>query len=184
MRIIAGELKGRKLAFVSNELIRPTQDRVRESVFNIIAAFVPGKKVLDLYAGTGAYGIEAISRGAVQSVFVDKNEISCKLIGDNLNSLNIKEKGKIIKDDCLRAIKRINDRKQKFDIVFLDPPYQKGLSKKTLIKLIQYDIMSHNNIIIMEYGAEDSLPEHIEGVKLLKKRKFSEKLVSFYTKTI
>ncbi len=180
MRIIGGKYRGRRIAFPRS--IRPTQDRIREALFNVLAPRISGVNALDLFAGSGAFGIEVLSRGAKNVTFVDNNFKCIRIIRENLRSLDIENMANMLKMDTLRAIKKLSKTGNKFDIVFLDPPYYKGLSKKTLISLSQYDILSHNNIIVAEHSKRDTLSEDIDNILLYKQKKSGDTVLSFYSK--
>jgi len=159
MRIIGGEFRGRKIAFPEKKDVRPTKDRIREAIFNVIAEKVPGAKVLDIFAGSGAYGLEALSRGAESAVFVDNDEDCCDIINKNIKSLSLKEDCSIKRYDVFGIIEEISSKKHKFDLIFADPPYNIGLAKKTLIMINQYDILSPSGLLIIEHSRHESLPE-------------------------
>ncbi|MCK4463841.1 MAG: 16S rRNA (guanine(966)-N(2))-methyltransferase RsmD [Candidatus Omnitrophica bacterium] len=182
MRIISGKYKGRKINFPKSPYIRPTQDRVREALFNVLARSISGVNALDLFAGSGAFGIEALSRGAKNVTFVDNNFKCVRIIKENLRNIDIEDRANILRMDALRAIKKLSKTGNKFDIVFLDPPYYKGLSKKTLISLNQYDILSHTNIIVAEHFKKDILPYNIDNMIFFKQKRFGDTVLSFYRK--
>lgn len=184
MRIIGGGFKGRRIIFPKSPHIRPTQDKIREALFNVIAPDINGAAVLDLFAGSGALGLEAISRGATHVTFVDNNSLCIRVIKENLDSLGATDRADVFKTDVIRAIEKIHRSGNKFDIVFLDPPYYKGLAKKILIKLSHYDILAHNNIIVAEHYKKDLIPDNINKIILLfKQKKFGDTVLSFYKKT-
>jgi len=162
MRIIGGGLRGRKLDFLKSRDIRPTMDKVRQALFNVIAASVPGARVLDLFSGSGAFGIEAISRGAEHVTFVENDRKCIDMIRKNLVRLGIEDRADLMNMDVLRAMESLNGIDKPFDIVILDPPYHKDLAKKALIKLGLYDIVSPINIIVVEHFKKDDLPETLD----------------------
>lgn len=182
MRIIGGKYRGRKIGFPKSPHIRPTQDRIREALFNVLAPGISGVNALDLFAGSGAFGLEALSRGAKNVTFVDNNFKCIRIIKENLRNIDIENRAKILKMDAFRAIKKLSETGNKFDIIFLDPPYYKGLSKKTLISLNQYDILSHTNIIVVEHSKRDTLPYNINNIIFFKQKRFGDTVLSFYRK--
>lgn len=184
MRIIGGELKGRKIDYIKTQDVRPTKDKVRQALFNIVAPNIGGAKVLDLYSGSGAYAIEAISRGALSAVCVEDNFKCFSMIKENVSALKLEEKIKVIKKDVLRVFKALEHNNLIFDIIILDPPYYEDLPKKTLLKLIQYDILSRNNIIICEHHRQDILPDSFNGIKLLTRKAYGNTVLSFYCKSV
>ena len=156
MRVITGSARGRRLKEPKNMDIRPTTDKVKESIFNIVQFDLEGRRVLDLFAGTGQLGIEALSRGAKSAVFVDESNEAVKIIRENLEHCGLK--GEVARDDAIGFLSRGG----KFDIIFLDPPYASGLLDAALKKIIQFDILAEGGIIICETADEktlEALPE-------------------------
>ena len=181
MRIIGGEYRGRILKMPKAVNIRPTQDRVREAVFNIIRASVPGSDVLDLYAASGAFGIEALSRGAHSSIFVDNNSTCVKTIKVNLSTLGDKcPFSQVLKLDAIMAISRFRKENRKFDIIFLDPPYYKGLAKNSLIKIDACDILALHGFVVAEHFIRDSMPEEAGNLVLFKQKKYGDTVITLY----
>ena len=153
MRVITGTARGRKLKTPENYDIRPTTDNVKESVFNIIQFDIEGRRVLDLFAGTGQMGIECLSRGAAEAVFVDKSRDAVKIIRDNLKTCRLKATG--VQDDALSFLRSCG----KFDIIFVDPPYDMPIYEPVLELINLVDILSEGGIIICEARREKQLPE-------------------------
>lgn len=149
MRIIGGKYSRRKLKVLSS-VVSPTKDSLRESLFNLLMAKIEGALVLDLYSGSGAFGIEAISRGAKKAYMVDI-DISSLLENVRIFDKNDASKAQILKRDALEFIKKAKKKELKFDLIFLDPPYRKGLIKKSLHLLLDYDILLPDGLIIAEY---------------------------------
>ena len=149
MRVDSGIYKGRKLLENKYDHIRPTTDKVKQALFVKLQFFVPNKKVLDLFCGTGAMGIEALSRGAESVLFVDKDYRSCNMTKENLKNLNID--AKVVKCD---AVKFVEVCKERYDLIILDPPYKSGLYEKVLPKL--YDILNDDGIIVCEHASNDN----------------------------
>lgn len=150
IRIITGSAKGTRLISPKGTDTRPTSDRVKESLFNILSDNIIGKKVLDLFAGTGNLGIEAISRGADEAFFIDI--ATDKIIRNNLNRAHFEDKAKIFKGDVFKFLKFFEKKQLIFDLIFIDPPYYKGLSQKTMEILDSSTIFSDNGIIVLESG--------------------------------
>lgn len=164
MRIIAGKYRGLKLETFEADNIRPTLDRAREGIFNKIQFSVLNADCLDLFGGTGAISIEFVSRGANRVVTVDNNEKSCSLI--NRNFAKIKTKPNLIKSDYLFACDSL--RGQKFDIIFLDPPFASDIGEKAIKKIIECELLSSDGIIIFEHSAQVKIdsPEFCENLNL------------------
>ena len=152
MRVITGTARGRKLATPSNNDIRPTTDNVKESIFNIIQFDIEGRRVLDLFAGTGQLGIECLSRGAESAVFVDQSREAVKLVRDNLKTCNLN--GTVLQMDSLSFLKSCGS----FDLIFVDPPYDSPVYDEVLKTINLVDILSDGGIIICETARDRQLP--------------------------
>jgi 16S rRNA (guanine(966)-N(2))-methyltransferase RsmD len=153
LRVISGSARGRKLKEPSGNSIRPTSDMVKESVFNIIQFDIEGRRVLDLYSGTGQFGIEALSRGASSVVFVDSGKEAVKLIRENLALCGFTDAATVYAKDVLRFL----ENNESFDLIFIDPPYDTPLADKTLEKILEFDKLNTNGIIICETKANSTL---------------------------
>ena len=156
MRVITGIARGRKLKELPGLDTRPTTDKVKESVFNIVQFDVEGRRVLDLFAGTGQLGIEALSRGAASCTFVDLRREAAAVVRENLAHTKLAEQARVIQGDYLAFL---TGCREKFDLVFLDPPYHGDLLEKALETIAKIDIMTENGIIVCESAAESALPE-------------------------
>lgn len=152
MRIIGGKYRGKKLKEFEINTTRPTTDRVKESIFNLIQFDIPNATVLDLFSGTGALGIEALSRGASEVVFVDANKQAVSVIKENL--LNIEGNFKLYNCDAVSALENFKKEQKKFDLVFLDPPYATDLGVKAVEFLTQNHLMNEHGIIIFETAVD------------------------------
>ena len=181
MRIIAGASKGRKLATPKSQSIRPTSDRVKESLFNILGSEVEGKVVLDLFAGTGNLGIEALSRGAERVIFVEKGRKALQLIQRNITQIGLEGRVEIIPRDANRAIGILKGKGEIFDLILMDPPYEKGLIKRTLIKLISHPIYHTGSILVIEHDRREPMPDTLEGWNLVRERRLGDTVISFLT---
>ena len=178
MRIISGTARGRKLKAPAGFKIRPTSDMVKETVFNIIQFDIEGRRVLDLFAGTGQLGIEALSRGADSVVFVDESLAAVSLIRENLKLAGFEESAKVTRDDGLSFL----NRGGKFDLIFLDPPYETGTLDKAIKKIIEFDILKENGIIICESNFEKPMPEVSEPYRKRKEYKCGRTKITLYDK--
>lgn len=179
MRIIRGTLKGRRLATPKGSQTRPTSDRIKESIFDILGSEIEGKSVLDLYAGTGNLGIEALSRGAKKIVFVEKGRQALQLITKNLARCGMTVWAEILPKDALRAIGILNQRGERFDLIFIDPPYERGLIQKTLMKLKSQMVYHEDSILILQHNRREPLPEGLNEFHLIHQRKIGDTLISF-----
>ena len=156
MRVISGTARGRRLGELKGMDTRPTTDKVKESLFNIIQFDIEGRRVLDLFGGTGQLGIEALSRGAEHCTFVDQRRDAAQLIRDNLRAAGLSERGKVIQGDSLAFLQSC---REKFDLIFLDPPYAADLLDRALETISSIDILSEYGIIICESALERQLPD-------------------------
>ena len=179
MRIIGGKLKGRKLRSVKGTKIRPTADRTREAIFNIIAFQVPGATVLDLFAGTGALGIEALSRGARSAVFIDISNQSISVLRENLASLPLESPTKVIRWDISRNLNCLHSSALVIDLVFMDPPYNENLITPTLGHLHTSQCLANNARIIVEHSHLDPVIPDQLPFKIAYQRKYGKTLVDF-----
>lgn len=173
MRVIAGKLKGRTLFSPKGDSIRPTTDRIKENVFNIIQWDVPGSRFLDLFCGAGGIGIEAISRGAKTVVFVDKDKDSIAITKANLEKVKA-EGGELLFADYSVALARLKGRQ--FDIIFLDPPYSADFAEDILTAIEEYSLLSQDGTVIFEHNEE--LPA-CGNWQIVDKRKYGKINVSF-----
>ena len=179
MRIIGGTLKSRKLHFPKTKLTRPMTDRSKETLFNIISGLVTSKHLLDLYAGSGSLGLEALSRGAQSVTFVDRADWATKVIRKNVDELALGPKAEILEMDVLRAIEKLKKAERLFSLVFVDPPFQQGLVKKTLIKLDQSGIVVPFGQVIVGHNRQEELPEDLRTLKLARTKKLGQACLSF-----
>lgn len=179
MRIISGEKKGLKLKIPKSNNIRPTADRIKEAVFNIIGDIKDGK-VLDLFSGSGSIGIEFLSRGAEFVYFIDDSTISIKCISENLDKINFENKYKVVKQDAIRALKYFEKKDIKFDYIYLDPPYKdKFLFDESIEKIAQYGLLNNNGILIVEHDKYYKIKEY-SNLKVVDTRKYGSKNVTFF----
>ncbi|MGD9506148.1 MAG: 16S rRNA (guanine(966)-N(2))-methyltransferase RsmD [Syntrophobacteraceae bacterium] len=178
MRIVAGAFRGRRLNPPKGRAVRPTTDRVREAVFSIIATRVPGARVLDLFAGTGAMGLEALSRGAAHAVFVDRSPESIRLIQSNIALCNASERVAVIHDAAQRAIRRLEEQGEKFDIVFLDPPYGERGVDNALLALAP--VAGRECLAVAERHIKDELPNRVGKWIMQDERRYGDSLISFF----
>ena len=179
MRIIGGELKSRKINYPKSRLTRPMTDRTKETLFNILGGLVEGKHVLDLYAGSGSLGLESLSRGALDATFVDRADWSSRVIKKNAEALELSDKAEIIEGDVLRTIDKLGKKERLFSLIFVDPPFQQGLVKKTLLKLDQSGIVLPFGQVIVGHTRQEELPESLATLKLARTKKIGQACLSF-----
>ncbi|NLZ53543.1 MAG: 16S rRNA (guanine(966)-N(2))-methyltransferase RsmD [Thermoanaerobacteraceae bacterium] len=178
MRIIGGIHKGRKIKSVKGMLTRPTTDFVREALFNIISDKVFGSNFLDLFAGTGAVGLEALSRGAEKVVFVEKNMTACSVINQNLRDLKFIDKALVVQSDIVSAIQKLALGGYVFDIIFLDPPYYKNYIEKTLGTLKDFNIAG--SIVVVQHPKNESFT--FNGFSCFKNKNYGRTALTFLVK--
>jgi 16S rRNA (guanine966-N2)-methyltransferase len=180
LRIISGKLKGRRLASFGGRRIRPTSDMVREAIFDILTVGWEGKEVLDLFSGTGALGIEALSRGASQGVFVENHSHSLLLLDKNINTLSLSDLCEVVRFGVEKGIRFLKKREWKFDVVFLDPPYGKGLTDDTLRLIAGSDILKEDAVVVAEHHYKEILSDRYRKLQLSDQRKYGSTGVSFF----
>lgn len=179
MRVIAGKARGINLKPPDGQATRPTTDRVKEAMFSIIHFDLPGAKILDLFGGTGQLGIEAISRGAQEAVFVDSTDKACALIRENLKRCKMENEGKVIRADYLAYLDRC---KESFDIILLDPPYAEVFLENAIKKISEIDILKSGGIIVAERPVGKDLPVDFPGFTRSKDYKYGTVLLTLYRK--
>lgn len=182
MRIISGCCRGRRLAQIEGRDIRPTSDRVREALFNILSPGIRNARVLDLFAGTGALGLEALSRGAAHAVFVDASQAACRTIQENLDRCRLSEKASLIRHDILARPLPPAVTSATYDLIFMDPPYKYGHIEKVLEKEPVRDLLNPNGILVAEQDAKETLKTPINGLDIFRQKKYSRTLISFLEK--
>jgi 16S rRNA (guanine966-N2)-methyltransferase len=168
MRVIAGEFKGRQLKSVPSHQTRPTTDKVKEAVFHMIGPYFEGGHALDLFAGSGGLGIEAMSRGVESCVFVDQQHKAIKTIYENIELLNIQERTEVFRTDAMRAIKAAGKRGLSFQYIFLDPPYKKFSYEDLMEALLENELIAEEGFIICEHDASEKIPQSVGKLKLIK----------------
>ena len=179
MKVISGILKGRTILGYNIDGTRPTMDRIKESIFAMIQDNIKNSIVLDLFSGSGNYGIESISLGSKLVYFNDKNKECINIINKNINNFNIKDKSIILNMDYLKCLKYLSINKNKFDLVFLDPPYKEHIIENILKSLVTNNLLNNNALIICEFMG-DKLKDKYNKLDLIKERKYGEKEVFIY----
>ena len=181
MRVIAGTYRSRTLRSLKGLALRPTSDRLRETLFNILGPSVEGTTFVDLYAGTGAVGIEALSRGARAAIFVEKHKPAASLIRRNLDSLEIKAGVEILGMDVLCGLERLEERKVHSQFVFLDPPYAETLEYEKVLEFLGDSLLlAPGGRVIAEHSNKRILPEQAGGLELVRQVEQGDATLSFY----
>ena len=176
MRVISGKFRGRKLNTLAGNSVRPTSDKIKEAVFSIIQFEIEGVRFLDLFAGSGQMGIEAISRGAREVVFVDSRRDSISVVNQNLNLLKLKDNVSVVNCDSLLFLKKTDEH---FDVVYIDPPYATDLLESSL-EIMDSVMNKENGIVICESPADKELPSAIKGFPNVKKYRYGKICVAVY----
>lgn len=179
MRVIAGKFKGKRLKSVSNKHTRPTTDRVKEAVFHMLGPFFDGGVCLDLYAGSGSLGIEAISRGMDRVVFIENNQQAIRSIYENINELHIEQQSEIVKMDVQKALKYLQDESYKFNLIVIDPPYDLKNHDEILAKIIQSNLLSFRGKILFEHASNLQLSEQ-EGLMKVKMNTYGSTAITIF----
>jgi 16S rRNA (guanine966-N2)-methyltransferase len=179
MRVIAGAFKGRVLAPVKGRL-RPTAAKVREAIFDILGEAVADARVLDLFAGTGALGIEALSRGAAAAVFVEDHPEALKVLSRNLNGLGLAAQAQVLPLPVIAALKKLGARGARFSLAFLDPPYGGGRAAGALAALAAAAVLAPPAWAVVEYSRRETLPESVGSLSRRELRRYGDTQVAFY----
>lgn len=178
MRIISGLKRGRKLISFNGDAIRPTTDRVKESIFNLIQGYVPGSVVLDLFGGSGALSLEAISRGANHATILDKDKRSIEIIKKNIEITDFSDKTDVKHQSAEAFVESVG---KKFDIIFLDPPYNKGFVIPILESVSENELLNDDGIVVLESDFCDDHGE-VPGLEIIKQKKYGRTYITIYKK--
>ena len=179
LRIISGDLKGRKLRSVPGTKTRPTANRTREAIFNILSSEISGSRVLDLFAGTGAFGIEALSRKAESVVFIDHDNDSISVLQSNIKSLSLEKRTKIIKWDLIKNLNCLHSFRIVFDLVFMDPPYKRHMIEPALQNLHCSQSLAGGARIVVEHFHREAVITDQLPFEIVSQRKYGKTLVTF-----
>jgi 16S rRNA (guanine966-N2)-methyltransferase len=183
MRITGGTVRGQRLAKVRWPDIRPTADRVRVSIFNILGQNLSGLLVLDLFAGSGSLGIESLSRGAERGVFIDNSRRALAILNKNIGMCGFKDNSTVIKADLPKGLHQVkNYGYEQFDLVFMDPPYESGYVEPTVVKLTEENLLNQDGVIVVERSTRstDSFPSRIRDLLLRQTKTYGSTSIGFY----
>jgi 16S rRNA (guanine(966)-N(2))-methyltransferase RsmD len=180
LRIISGKLKGRRLNTPRDNKIRPTTDKVKESIFSMVMPYIQDAVVIDLFAGTGNLGLEAISRGAKHCYFGDKARESLQLTKENIRYCGVEDQATLISGEFDRVLERIHE---KADLILLDPPYKAGLIENCLSKIEELGLLSEEGIVVIERGKREILEDEIGTFTKIKDKRYGTILVSLFVIT-
>ena len=184
MRVISGTARGKKLHSLEGLETRPTLDRVKEAVFNIIQFNLKNAIILDLFSGSGALAIEALSRGAEEAILCDKSKNAIQIINTNLQETKLKDKAIVINSDYLEALNKLNNENRKFDIIFIDPPYKSSFALNSIDKIFEYNLLKDDGFIIVETDDKNKIEEmkKLEYIEVYDERKYGIVLIIFIRK--
>jgi 16S rRNA (guanine966-N2)-methyltransferase len=180
VRVIAGTAKGRILKAVPGMGTRPTTDKVKEAIFSIIGPFFDGGIGLDLFAGTGGLGIEAISRGMDRVIFIDMERTSIQVIEDNIATIGFNEQSEVYRNEAQRALKVLAKRGLKFDLVFIDPPYLMKQADKILLQMQQMELIQDQAVVLVEHEAGHAYADEIGQFHVRKRANYGETAITIY----
>ncbi len=180
MRIISGIAKGRKILSPEGMGTRPTLDRIKESIFNIIQHRVVGAKALDVFAGTGSLGLEAVSRGAVECYLIDKGEVTFKYLKQNVDNLNFNDKCKCFNIDSYTGLKEFGKKGLEFNLIFIDPPYLKEMIPLAVDIITEYNLLTKDGLIVAKIDSSEQLYSGNDSIELFDNRKYGNTTVCFY----
>lgn len=177
MRVITGTARGRRLKELKGMDTRPTTDKVKEGLFSIIQFDIEGRRALDLFAGTGQLGIEALSRGAASAVFVDQRSDAVQLVRENLKLCDLTDRAQVV---CGEAMAYLSSVRERFDLIFLDPPYADGLLEKTIAHIARFDILKPHGIMVAESPVEKTLPALAEPYTIHREYRYGKIKLTVY----
>lgn len=181
MRIISGRARGQRLKVPKGPALRPTAARVKEALFDILPHDLSGRTILDLFAGTGNLSLEALSRGAAEVVLVDTSRHAVQAIRDNLRRLGFSEKASVWAAPVLKALRALARKRKKFHLVFLDPPYEKGIVKSAMRALGEIDLLEKNGLVILEHSVREEIDHSYGNLALEDQRRYGTTMLSFFS---
>jgi 16S rRNA (guanine(966)-N(2))-methyltransferase RsmD len=183
MRVIGGMAKGRRLRAPKGRAVRPTADRVKESLFSILPRDLSGARVLDLFAGSGSLSAEALSRGAAEAVLIDSARGAAQAIKTNLAALEFGERARVWIAPVAQALRRLSRTGERFDLIFVDPPYEKNWVDKTLRAIAAGDLLWSEGIVVVEHSARERVATQYGPLVLRDQRRYGSTVLSFFSAT-
>ena len=182
MRIIAGTAKGKTIKCRKGTETRPTMDRVKESLFSILQPYILDSRILDLFSGTGNIALEAISRGAKKAVMIEKDREALRVIIENVNNLGFENQCRAYKNETLRALEILGKKREKFDIIFMDPPYIEEVCTQVIKGVEKANLLEDGGIIICEHHKYEDMQDVIGEFKKIDERSYGKKTLTFYSR--
>jgi 16S rRNA (guanine966-N2)-methyltransferase len=183
MRIIAGRFKGHRLASLEGGQTRPTRDRVREAIFNILESQGPFLRVADLFAGSGAMGLEALSRWGGTALFVDTSPMALNCLRENSRRLQVERQVQVLRRDLGRSLDFLKTKAEPFDLIFMDPPYGKGWGGLLLPSLLSLPLLKTGGVLVLEHDAVETVPQQVGPWEAGEARRYGRTRVTFYQNT-
>ena len=180
MRVIAGIYKGRRLKTLEGLSVRPTSDRMRETIFNILTPRIEGARFADVCAGSGAIGIEALSRGAGHVTFIESSLKAARVISDNLRACGIRRDYRMINRDAIRALKNLASEKAQFDVIYFDPPYNSDIYTPVMWVIARHDLLAENGIVIVEHHRQSPLQANYDQLRPYRQLEQGETHLTFF----
>jgi len=180
MRVTGGVFRGRRIKSLPGQSTRPTSDMVRESLFNILGEKIADSSFLDIFAGTGSVGIEALSRGAERAAFIEKNGFACKIIRENLDLLGIADKCVVIKADFSKGLRMLENNGEAYDVIFIDPPYDRGYASDCLEAVTCSKLLKPGSVIVVQHSVSEDL-QAPPGIICYKEKRYGITKLSFFT---
>ena len=180
MRVIAGIYKGRRLKTLEGLSVRPTSDRLRETLFNILTPRIEGARFADICAGSGAIGIEALSRDARRVTFIESSLKAARIISENLRNCGIREDYRVINRDALRALKSLASEKAQFDIIYFDPPYDSEIYTPVMWLIAKHDLLAEDGVVIVEHRRQTPLLPNYDRLRPYRQVTQGESLLTFF----
>lgn len=180
MKILTGSLRGQRIAFHPSPDLRPTSDKARKAIFDMFQGEMEGKRVLDLFSGTGALGLEALSQGALHVVFVEHDRTRSREILENLKRLGLSERATVRREDAMEALRRMDDGEESYDFVFIDPPYDEGLASGAVRTIAALKLVPVGGFVLVECRKKMDLPEAFGELKLLRDKRYGQTKILIY----
>jgi 16S rRNA (guanine966-N2)-methyltransferase len=180
MRVISGKLRGTPLKAVPGKGTRPTTDKVKEALFSMIGPYFDGGIALDLFAGTGGLGIEALSRGMERAIFVDLEPSSINIVRDNIRTCRLEERSEVYRNEATRALKALGKRGMKLDVIFIDPPYRFDFIENSVQLLCELSLPATKAILVAEQPVARVLPERLSGFQCRKRAEYGDTAIHIY----
>ncbi len=180
MRVLAGALKGQRLVTASGPVTRPTSDRVRIACLDTLMPYLPGGAFLDLFAGAGAVGIEALSRGAPSAAFVESDGHALRALRENVSHLGLVDRARVIRDDAARAVAALARRGERFAVIFLDPPYASPRAEPALDAVATGDVVAAGAVVVLQHSTKSPPPDAPGVLAVWKARRFGETTLTFF----